>query len=70
MVLFYSDDTDNRYDDKSDRLDFKDEEEYTSVERTHTTHTEKIIQRSKSGKKLDLGAAATYGKSKTPDTVV
>ncbi|VDI67856.1 Hypothetical predicted protein [Mytilus galloprovincialis] len=68
----FSDDMDNRYDDgnKSDRLDFKDEEEYTSIERSHTTHTEKIVRRSQSAKKLDLGAAASYGKNKNPDTIV
>ena len=35
------------------------------MERTQTTHTEKIttnIRTTRSGKKLDLGAAATYGK--------
>lgn len=66
------DDYENRYEDKEksprDRKDyeFKDEdEEYTSVERTQTTHTEKIttnIRTTRSGKKLDLGAAAMYGK--------
>ncbi|VDI67859.1 Hypothetical predicted protein, partial [Mytilus galloprovincialis] len=71
-IVDYSDDMDNRYDDgnKSDRLDFKDEEEYTSIERSHTTHTEKIVRRSQSAKKLDLGAAASYGKNKNPDTIV
>ncbi|RUS75093.1 hypothetical protein EGW08_017147, partial [Elysia chlorotica] len=48
------------------RYDFKDDdEEYTSVERTHTTKTEKITtnRRSRStGKKLDLGAASSFGK--------
>lgn len=71
-VIDYSDDYENRYEDKEksprDRKDyeFKDEdEEYTSVERTQTTHTEKIttnIRTTRSGKKLDLGAAAMYGK--------
>ncbi|GFR93193.1 clathrin interactor 1 [Elysia marginata] len=79
---------DERYDDdrganrreRQDRgrYDFKDDdEEYTSVERTHTTKTEKITtnRRSRStGKKLDLGAASTYGKdgdaqSQTSSTV-
>lgn len=35
------------------------------MERTQTTHTEKIttnIRTTRSGKKLDLGAAAMYGK--------
>ncbi|CAL1530210.1 unnamed protein product [Lymnaea stagnalis] len=49
-----------------DRYDFKDDdEEYTSVERTHTTKTEKITtnRRTRSiGKKLDLGAASGLGK--------
>ncbi|XP_035825624.1 clathrin interactor 1 isoform X3 [Aplysia californica] len=49
-----------------DRYDFKDDdEEYTSVERTHTTKTEKITtnRRSRSvGKKLDLGASSNFGK--------
>lgn len=66
------DEYENRYEDKEksprDQKDyeFKDEdEEYTSVERTQTTHTEKIttnIRTTRSGKKLDLGAAAMYGK--------
>lgn len=69
-IVDYSDDVENKFDDdKSDRLDFKDEEEYTSVERTHTTHTEKIVRSRSTGKKLDLGAAATYGKQKSADTV-
>lgn len=76
----YPDDTygydDDRYDEdrganrreRQDRgrYDFKDDdEEYTSVERTHTTKTEKITtnRRSRStGKKLDLGAASNFGK--------
>ncbi|XP_029650478.1 clathrin interactor 1 isoform X3 [Octopus sinensis] len=71
-VIDYSDDNENRYEDKEkasrDRkeFEFKDEdEEYTSVERTQTTHTEKIttnIRTTRSNKKLDLGAAANYGK--------
>lgn len=72
FAFLLSDDYENRYEDKEksprDRKDyeFKDEdEEYTSVERTQTTHTEKIttnIRTTRSGKKLDLGAAAMYGK--------
>ncbi|XP_013083368.2 clathrin interactor 1-like isoform X2 [Biomphalaria glabrata] len=50
-----------------DRYGFKDDdEEYTSVERTHTTKTEKITtnRRTRSiGKKFDLGAASSYGKN-------
>ncbi|KAK3758033.1 hypothetical protein RRG08_006614 [Elysia crispata] len=89
----YPDDTygygeDERYDDdrgstrrerpERGRYDFKDDdEEYTSVERTHTTKTEKITtnRRSRStGKKLDLGAASSFGKdgdaqSQTSSTV-
>ncbi|GFO44798.1 clathrin interactor 1 [Plakobranchus ocellatus] len=86
----YPDDVndDDRYDEdkasnrreRSDRgrFDFKDDdEEYTSVERTHTTKTEKITtnRRSRStGKKLDLGAASSFGKdgdaqSQTSSTV-
>ncbi|XP_059174713.1 clathrin interactor 1-like isoform X2 [Physella acuta] len=53
-------------DRKTDRYDFKDDdEEYTSVERTQTTKTEKITtnRRSRSiGKKLELGAASSFGK--------
>ena len=69
----YSDDTDNKYanNDSDDRFGtFKDnDEEFTSVERTHTTHTEKITtnRRSRSAKKLDLGAASGLGKD---DSVV
>ncbi|XP_052821700.1 clathrin interactor 1 isoform X5 [Octopus bimaculoides] len=75
-----SDDNENRYEDKEkpsrDRkeFEFKDEdEEYTSVERTQTTHTEKIttnIRTTRSNKKLDLGAAANYGKetNQVPDS--
>ncbi|GAB1611112.1 clathrin interactor 1-like isoform X2 [Argonauta hians] len=76
-VIDYSDDNENRYEDKDkpppprdrDRnkdFEFKDEdEEYTSVERTQTTHTQKIttnIRTTRTKQKLDLGAAATYGK--------
>eukprot|EP00106_Octopus_bimaculoides_P006394 XP_014773836.1 PREDICTED: clathrin interactor 1-like isoform X3 [Octopus bimaculoides] len=76
----HSDDNENRYEDKEkpsrDRkeFEFKDEdEEYTSVERTQTTHTEKIttnIRTTRSNKKLDLGAAANYGKetNQVPDS--
>ncbi|XP_052821698.1 clathrin interactor 1 isoform X3 [Octopus bimaculoides] len=79
-VIDYSDDNENRYEDKEkpsrDRkeFEFKDEdEEYTSVERTQTTHTEKIttnIRTTRSNKKLDLGAAANYGKetNQVPDS--
>ncbi|BFY98603.1 hypothetical protein BsWGS_01649 [Bradybaena similaris] len=61
-----------------ERYDFKDDdEEYTSVERTQTTKTEKITtnRRSRSvGKKLDLGASTGLGKdgdsqSQTSSTV-
>ena len=49
--------------------DFKDnDEEFTSVERTHTTKTEKITtnRRSRSiGKNLDLGAASGFGQSES-----
>jgi hypothetical protein len=45
--------------------EFHDDDEFTSVESTHTTRTEKIVteRRTRSvGKKLDLaGAAATLG---------
>lgn len=57
--LFEEDSPPNRY------KEFRDDEseEYTSVERTHTTRTEKITTARKSrSKKLDLGAAAGYGK--------
>ncbi|KAK3095229.1 hypothetical protein FSP39_011892 [Pinctada imbricata] len=63
----FSDETDNKIDD-DDRYSFKDEdEEYTSVERTRTTHTEKITtnRRTRSAKKLDLGASSTLGKDKS-----
>ena len=45
--------------------EFRDDDEYTSVEQTQTTRTEKIVtnRRTRSvGKKLDLGAASTLGK--------
>ncbi|XP_046551423.1 clathrin interactor 1-like [Haliotis rubra] len=49
-----------------DRYEYKDddENEFTSVERTHTTRTEKITtnRRSRQAKKIDLGAASTFGK--------
>ncbi|XP_033757753.1 clathrin interactor 1-like isoform X4 [Pecten maximus] len=63
----FSDEPENRSNNDQDDFDFKDDdEEYTSVERTHTTRTEKIThnRRSRSAKKLDLGAATTYGKDK------
>ncbi|XP_069139988.1 clathrin interactor 1-like isoform X2 [Argopecten irradians] len=63
----FSDEPENRSNNDQDDFDFKDDdEEYTSVERTHTTRTEKIThnRRSRSAKKLDLGAASTYGKDK------
>ncbi|KAH9491911.1 Clathrin interactor 1 [Bulinus truncatus] len=48
-----------------DRYNFKDDDEEYTVERTHTTKTEKITtnRRTRSiGKKFDLGAASNYGK--------
>jgi len=48
--------------DKDRYGNFKDDdEEFTSVERTHTTKTEKITTNRRS-RKLDLGASANYGK--------
>lgn len=63
----FKDDDDNRYNSKNDKYGYKDDdEEYTSVERTHTTRTEKITtNRRRTAKKLDLGAAATLGKDKS-----
>ncbi|XP_025093392.1 clathrin interactor 1-like isoform X3 [Pomacea canaliculata] len=51
--------------DRQFKDEFRDDDEYTSVERTQTTHTEKITtnRRTRSiGKKLDLGAASVLGK--------
>lgn len=44
--------------------EFHDDDEVTSVERTSTTTTEKIntVRKSRSGRKLDIGAASGYGK--------
>ena len=58
----------NRYTEYKD----DDSEEFTSVERTHTTTTEKITsgRRSRtSSKKVDLGAATNYGKDDTTSQV-
>ncbi|XP_021357829.1 clathrin interactor 1-like isoform X3 [Mizuhopecten yessoensis] len=66
-VVDYSDEPENRSKNDKDDFNFKDDDaEYTSVERTHTTRTEKIThnRRSRSAKKLDLGAASSYGKDK------
>ncbi|KAL5016921.1 hypothetical protein ScPMuIL_006510 [Solemya velum] len=74
-VVDYSDDPDNKCDDENNGpapgrrySQYHDGgEEFTSVERTRTTHTEKITNRrtTRTGKKLDLGAAATFGKDDT-----
>ena len=54
--------------------EFRDDDEYTSVEQTQTTRTEKIVtnRRTRSvGKKLDLGAAAsTLGKEAGTKVIV
>lgn len=75
MFIPCSDDPDNRGEDENNGTtpgrrysQFRDgDEEYTSVERTHTTRTEKITNRrtTRTGKKLDLGAAANFGKDDT-----
>ncbi|XP_061171565.1 clathrin interactor 1-like isoform X2 [Saccostrea echinata] len=65
-----SDEPDNKIDDFDDAPNSKysykdDDEEFTSVERTHTTRTEKITtnRRTRSvGKKLDLGASSNLAK--------
>nr|XP_022287504.1 clathrin interactor 1-like isoform X4 [Crassostrea virginica] len=72
----FSDEPENKYDDFDDTPSSKysykdDDEEFTSVERTHTTRTEKITtnRRTRSvGKKLDLGASSTLGKDKSDTT--
>lgn len=72
----FSDEPENKYDDFDDtpssKYSYKDnDEEFTSVERTHTTRTEKITtnRRTRSvGKKLDLGASSSLGKDKSDTT--
>lgn len=72
----FSDEPENKYDDFDDTPSSKysykdDDEEFTSVERTHTTRTEKITtnRRTRSvGKKLDLGASSNLGKDKSDTT--
>lgn len=57
--------------DRQYKDEFRDDDEYTSVEHTQTTRTEKITtnRRTRSvGKRLDLGAASNLGKD--PDTKV
>ncbi|XP_061171574.1 clathrin interactor 1-like isoform X11 [Saccostrea echinata] len=69
-IVDYSDEPDNKIDDFDDAPNSKysykdDDEEFTSVERTHTTRTEKITtnRRTRSvGKKLDLGASSNLAK--------
>ena len=59
---FSSDEPENRYAEKDDKFDFKDNsEEFTTYhEKTKTTHTEKITtKRRTEKKKIDLGAAAS-----------
>ncbi|XP_052703962.1 clathrin interactor 1-like isoform X7 [Crassostrea angulata] len=71
-----SDEPENKCDDFDDTPSSKysykdDDEEFTSVERTHTTRTEKITtnRRTRSvGKKLDLGASSSLGKDKSDTT--
>ncbi|XP_048744611.2 clathrin interactor 1-like isoform X8 [Ostrea edulis] len=71
-----SDEPDNKVDDYDDgpssKYSYKDDdEEFTSVERTHTTRTEKITtnRRTRSvGKKLDLGASSNLAKDKSDTT--
>lgn len=78
FILIFSDEPENKYDDFDDTPSSKysykdDDEEFTSVERTHTTRTEKITtnRRTRSvGKKLDLGASSTLGKDKSDTTVL
>lgn len=75
-IVDYSDEPENKYDDFDDtpssKYSYKDnDEEFTSVERTHTTRTEKITtnRRTRSvGKKLDLGASSSLGKDKSDTT--
>lgn len=72
----FSDEPENKCDDFDDTPSSKysykdDDEEFTSVERTHTTRTEKITtnRRTRSvGKKLDLGASSSLGKDKSDTT--
>lgn len=78
FFVFYSDEPENKCDDFDDTPSSKysykdDDEEFTSVERTHTTRTEKITtnRRTRSlGKKLDLGASSSLGKDKSDTTVI
>ena len=60
--------------DRQFKDEFRDDGEYTSVEKTQTTRTEKIVtnRRTRSvGKKLDLGAAAsTLGKETDTKVIV
>lgn len=78
FFIFYSDEPENKYDEFDDTPSSKysykdDDEEFTSVERTHTTRTEKITtnRRTRSvGKKLDLGASSSLGKDKSDTTVI
>ncbi|XP_065924454.1 clathrin interactor 1 isoform X10 [Magallana gigas] len=75
-IVDYSDEPENKCDDFDDTPSSKysykdDDEEFTSVERTHTTRTEKITtnRRTRSvGKKLDLGASSSLGKDKSDTT--
>ncbi|XP_056005946.1 clathrin interactor 1-like isoform X33 [Ostrea edulis] len=75
-IVDYSDEPDNKVDDYDDgpssKYSYKDDdEEFTSVERTHTTRTEKITtnRRTRSvGKKLDLGASSNLAKDKSDTT--
>ncbi|XP_065924451.1 clathrin interactor 1 isoform X7 [Magallana gigas] len=72
----HCDEPENKCDDFDDTPSSKysykdDDEEFTSVERTHTTRTEKITtnRRTRSvGKKLDLGASSSLGKDKSDTT--
>lgn len=60
--------------DRQFKDEFRDDDEYTSVEQTQTTRTEKIVtnRRTRSvGKKLDLAAAAsTLGKDSDTKVIV
>ncbi|XP_074641630.1 uncharacterized protein LOC141899306 isoform X2 [Tubulanus polymorphus] len=49
------------YEPEDKNYEFHDDEEFTHIERTHTTKTEKITNR-RTKKKVDLGAASNFGK--------
>ena len=77
LIFTCSDEVDNQYNNDDD-FEFKDtnddfgekKEEFTSYERTKTTHTEKITtKRRMETKKIDLGAAANQ-LQKTSDSQV